>query len=237
MEAKCSFCELFGEKTHCHNCKILNNSIEHAPQEITCSLEEFIEYIENTDDISECYGVGDYKTIELYTGEEVKMIILDLGRDKLASGSIAKVTLGILSIDGLFNMNPTNTNEGGWRESFMRQRMERIFKLLPPILQAHIKPVIKHTCVGQGNNVVVSTVDKLFLFSEVEIYGQVDYSCYGEDAQYDYFKLAGNRQFNRCKWLRSPLSDNSCFCYTENLAGASYGRANTGCGIAFGFCV
>ena len=42
MEAKCNLCEVFGEKIHCHNCKIFNNAREHAPQEITCSLEEFV---------------------------------------------------------------------------------------------------------------------------------------------------------------------------------------------------
>lgn len=238
MEAKCSFCELFGEKTHCHNCKVFNNSREHTPQEITCSLEEFIEYIENTDDVSERYGVGDYKTIELYTGEEVKMIVLDLGRDQLASGGTAKVSLGILSMDGRFNMNPTDTNEGSWRDCLMRRRMERIFRLLPPILQAHIKPVVKHTSAGQRNSEIVATVDKLFLFSEVEIRGRTEYSYPGEDTQYDYFKLAVNRQFDDYKWLRSPSSGYyNYFCRVNSTGIACNSSASNGYGVAFGFCI
>lgn len=241
MESKCSLCEFFGEKTHCHNCKILNNAREHAPQEITCSLEEFVEYIDNNDDVSERYGVGDYKTFMLYTGEEVKMVILDLGRDQLASGGTAKVTLGILEMDGLYNMNPRDINIGGWSDSAMRKRMERIFKLLPPVLQSHIKPVVKHTSKGEGSKEIVATIDKLFLFSECEVCDKNRYSCFGEDTQYDYFKAALNRQFSNDKWLRSPHYNEGyyCnqFCRVDTTGIANYGGANYARGIAFGFCL
>ena len=238
MEAKCNLCEVFGEKIHCHNCKIFNNAREHAPQEITCSLEEFVEYIENNDDISERYGAGDYKTITLYTGEEVKMVILDLGRDQLASGGTAKVSLGILEMEGLYNMNPRDTNAGSWRDSAMRKRMERIFKLLPPILQAHIKPVVKHTSAGQGNAEIIATTDKLFLFSEVEIRGKTDYSYPGEDTQYDYFKAAINRQFSNYKWLRSPYYSHSyAFCCIYDAGSSGGNNAGNSTGVAFGFCI
>lgn len=238
MDSKCNLCELFGEKPHCHNCKVINSSREHAPQEIACSLEEFIEYIENTDNVSEHYGVGDYKTIELYTGEKVKMIILDLDRDQLASGGTAKVSLGILSMDGWFNINLTNTNEGGWRDSLIRKRMERFFKLLPPILQAHIKPVIKHTSAGQQSSEIISTEDKLFLFSEVEIQGKNQCSYPGEGTQYDYFKLAVNRKFDNCKWLRSPSCNFSySFCCVSRYGYASNYNASDANGLSFGFCI
>lgn len=238
MEAKCNLCEVFGEKTHCHNCKIFNNAREHAPQEITCSLEEFVEYIENTDDVSGRYGVGDYKTITLYTGEEVKMVILDLGRDQLASGGAAKVSLGILEMDGLYNMNPRDTNAGGWRDSAMRQRIERIFRLLPPILQAHIKPVVKHTSAGQCDTEIVATIDKLFLFSEVEIRGKADHSYPGEDTQYDYFKTAINRYFSNYKWLRSSIAGGRTgFCVVLNDGDAYTSSASYSYGVAFGFCI
>lgn len=239
MEAKCNLCEIFGEKIHCHNCKIFNNAREHAPQEITCSLEEFVEYIENSDDVSERYGVGDYKTITLYTGEEVKMVILDLGRDQLSSGGTAKVSLGILEMDGLYDMNPRETNAGGWRDSAMRQRMERIFRLLPPILQAHIKPVVKHTSAGQCDTEIVATIDKLFLFSEVEIRGKIDYSYPGEDTQYDYFKVAINRHFNHYIWLRSPNAGGtgSFVALTVGGVGIGISGVSNSYGIAFGFCI
>ena len=101
MEAKCSFCEIFGEKPHCHNCKIFKKTRTHVPQEIDCSVEELVEYINSHDDITERFGVGDYKIIELYTGEKVKMVLLDTDKDKLAEGEgNAKTSFGILAYDG-----------------------------------------------------------------------------------------------------------------------------------------
>lgn len=86
MEAKCGFCNFFGEKQHCHNCKVFNETVIHVPKEITCSLSELVEYINSNENISERLGVGDYKSIELYTGEKVKIILLDIDKDKLADG-------------------------------------------------------------------------------------------------------------------------------------------------------
>ena len=176
MEAKCSFCEIFGEKPHCHNCKVFNKTRTHVPQEIDCSLEELVEYINTHDDVTERFGVGDYKTIELYTGERVKIILLDTDKDKLAnSEGNAKTTFGILAYDGLFRMNKERDNTTSWKDCEMRTvRMERILRLLPEAIRNNIKPVIKHTSAGGGSREIIATTDKLFLFSEVEIRGEVE---------------------------------------------------------------
>lgn len=237
MEAKCNLCELFGNKTHCRTCKVLGLAREHTPQEIDCSLEDFIEYIENTNDVAERYGVGDYKNITLYTGEEVKMIVLDVDKDQLASGGTAKVTLGILEMEGLYTMDQKAFLRGGWRDCLMRKRMERFFKLLPPILQAHIKPVIKLSTIGSCEDDIVSTNDKLFLFSESEIFG-LSYSTRSEEGmQYEYFKFPINRQFNGHKWLRTTTTS-YYFLYTRPSPPYVSSACNTGCfGVAFGFCI
>ena len=181
MEAKCSFCDLFGEKPHCHNCKIFKKTKTHVPQEIDCSLEELVEYINTHEDVTERFGVGDYKTIELYTGEKVKMILLDTDKDDLAEGEgNAKTTFGILTYDGLFRINKENTNRTSWKDCEMRTRMERIFRLLPEIIRNNIKPVVKRTSAGGGSREIIMTTDKCFLFSEVEIRGEVQYSRPGE---------------------------------------------------------
>ena len=99
MEPKCNYCSFFGDKPHCHNCKIINKSRAHTPQEIDCSLEELVEYINQNADISERFGVGDYKTIELYTGEKVKLIILDTDKDTLAEGN-GEACMGLVSYWG-----------------------------------------------------------------------------------------------------------------------------------------
>ena len=239
MEAKCSFCELFGEKPHCHNCKIFKKTKTHAPQEIDCSLEEVVEYINTHDDVTERFGVGDYKTIELYTGETVKIILLDTDKDKLAEGEgNAKTTFGILVCDGLFRMNKENTNRTSWKDCEMRTRMERILRLLPEVIRNNIKPVLKKTSAGGGSRDIITTTDKCFLFSEVEIRGEVQYSRPGEGEQYEYFVSDEGRNFDDYKWLRSPCCINSfTFCYV-GISGFSYSSgANGSFGVAFGFCI
>lgn len=239
MEAKCSFCELFGEKPHCHNCKIFKKTKTHAPQEIDCSLEEVVEYINTHDDVTERFGVGDYKTIELYTGETVKIILLDTDKDKLAEGEgNAKTTFGILVCDGLFRMNKENTNRTSWKDCEMRTRMERILRLLPEVIRNNIKPVLKKTSAGGGSRDIITTTDKCFLFSEVEIRGEVQYSRPGEGEQYEYFVSDEGRNFDDYKWLRSPCCNGSYFfCYVYS-SGYSYNNfAGGSVGVAFGFCI
>lgn len=239
MEAKCSFCELFGEKPHCHNCKIFKKTKTHAPQEIDCSLEEVVEYINTHDDVTERFGVGDYKTIELYTGETVKIILLDTDKDKLAEGEgNAKTTFGILVCDGLFRMNKENTNRTSWKDCEMRTRMERILRLLPEVIRNNIKPVLKKTSAGGGSRDIITTTDKCFLFSEVEIRGEVQYSRPGEGEQYEYFVSDEGRNFDDYKWLRSPYCISSgYFCCVYNSGRSNYSIANNSYGVAFGFCI
>ena len=239
MEAKCSFCELFGEKPHCHNCKIFKKTKTHAPQEIDCSLEEVVEYINTHDDVTERFGVGDYKTIELYTGETVKIILLDTDKDKLAEGEgNAKTTFGILVCDGLFRMNKENTNRTSWKDCEMRTRMERILRLLPEVIRNNIKPVLKKTSAGGGSRDIITTTDKCFLFSEVEIRGEVQYSRPGEGEQYEYFVSDEGRNFDDYKWLRSPYCFNGYgFCCVGVSGFSYYYIANGSFGVAFGFCV
>ncbi len=239
MEAKCSFCELFGEKPHCHNCKIFKKTKTHAPQEIDCSLEEVVEYINTHDDVTERFGVGDYKTIELYTGETVKIILLDTDKDKLAEGEgNAKTTFGILVCDGLFRMNKENTNRTSWKDCEMRTRMERILRLLPEVIRNNIKPVLKKTSAGGGSRDIITTTDKCFLFSEVEIRGEVQYSRPGEGEQYEYFVSDEGRNFDDYKWLRSPCYVSSNYFCCVNISGFSVNySANGSYGVAFGFCI
>lgn len=178
MKPKCNYCDFFGEKYHCHNCKVFNGSREHVPQEITCSLEEFVQTIENEDNLDEIYEVGDYIYVETYTGERLKIVVLDHNKDVVsnASGKTAKISLGVLDNDGCFTMNSESTNTGGWSESLMRRRMERFFRVMPEPLKSRIVPVVKKTSAGSRRDEIVCTDDKLFLFSEVEIFGSNTYT-------------------------------------------------------------
>lgn len=240
MDAKCSFCEFFGEKQHCHNCKIFNKTRTHAPQEIDFSLEELIEYINTHEDITEKFGVGDYKVIELYTGEKVKIILLDTDKDKLAnSAGNAKATFGVMAYDGRYRMNKKSTNTTSWKDCEMRTvRMERIFRILPEVLRNNIKPVLKRTSAGGNSNEIITTTDKCFLFSEIEIRGEATYSRPGEGDQYEYFIPAENKTFNDYIWLRSPYYGNSTsFCLVISDGNSDSYIASYPYGVAFGFCI
>lgn len=240
MEPKCNYCDFFGEKYHCHNCKVFNGAREHVPQEITCSLEEFIQTIETENNVDEIYEVGDYMYIEAYTGEKLKIVVLDHNKDIMSNsnGKSAKISLGILDTDGIFTMNSESTNAGGWSESLMRRRMERFFRIMPEPLKTHIVPVVKKTSAGSRSDEIVCTDDKLFLFSEVEILGSNTYSFGGEGEQYEYFKAEDNRRFKRYTWLRSPYYyDSRTFCYVNYGGLSNYDNAILTHGVAFGFCL
>lgn len=150
-----------------------------------------------------------------------------------------KTTWGILSFDGVYKMNTEITNEGSWEGSEMRNaRIERFLRLLPASIRNNIKPVIKHTSAGSSGE-IISTNDKCFLFSEVEIFGEIKYSNPGEDEQYEYFTRAENRNFDNHKWLRSPFSASygEIFCIVDNSGGSALGSPRYASGVALGFCI
>jgi len=241
MEIKCSLCEFFGEKKHCHNCAIFNKASSHAPQEIQETLEEFVEFIKNNEDITERYGVGDYKEFNLYTGERAKIVILDFGKDKLSyENAFAKVTMILMPIDGYYPMHH-DVYCHGWADCDMRQRMSRVLKLLPPVLQANIKSVDKSTLKEAGvNSPIITSTDKLFLLSEEEIFGVTRHSHFGEGDQYEYFKTPSNRMSLISTWERSPQLDyrsNFCCIYNNNEASQGYVSSQSKNRIAPAFCL
>ena len=142
-------------------------------------------------------------------------VIVDFNHDVLDSEleSTAGITFGIKGVlDGWFEMNADDTNKGGWAKSKMRTvYMQRIENLLPDDVRAALQPVVKTTTKGGGSDEIEMTVDKLFLFSEVEIVGS-DAADSGNDegVQYKYFEKPENRVKRRnvgaacIWWLRSP---------------------------------
>ncbi len=195
------------------------------------------------------FRVGDTKDITLKSGETVTAVIVDFNHDVLDSEleSTAGITFGIKGVlDGWFEMNTDDTNKGGWAKSKMRiVYMQRIENLLPDDVRAVLQPVVKTTTKGGGSDEIEMTVDKLFLFSEVEIVG-TDAADSGDDegVQYKYFEKPENRVKKRDSgaacvwWLRSPSA--SCatnFCAVGTTGVMRYGPASNACGVSFGFCL
>ena len=84
---------------------------------------------------------------------------------------------------------------------------------------------------------------KLFLLSEVEIFGSTTYSVSGEGTQYAYYK-AGNSKVKNVSgsayawWERSPYASNTAgFCFVASNGNADGSGASSSFGVAFGFCV
>ena len=144
-------------------------------------------------------------------------------------------------------MNSSNTNSGGWESCAMRtSNMATYLSQLTSAWQSVVKQVNKLSSAGSQSTTIKTTADKLFLLSEVEIFGSTTYSVSGEGTQYAYCK-ANNTASDRVKtvngsayswWERSPFaSDSTYFCCVTSGGNAAYNSASSSSGVAFGFCV
>ena len=140
-------------------------------------------------------------------------------------------------------MNSSNTNSGGWKNSAMRTtHLPAILALMPTEVQNGIREVSKKASVGGASSTIETVSDKLFLLSEVEIFGSTSYSAAGEGTQYDYYKAGNSKVKNRNGsaanwWERSPRAGASTrFCVVNSDGVATNVGASYAYGVAFGFC-
>lgn len=153
-----------------------------------------------------------------------------------------------------FCMNTSNTNSGGWNNSYMRKTICPAFlAALPKAWQNIIAACTKYSDnTGGGSNTasyVTATSDKIWLLSEMEVQGTRSYANSAEanyQKQYDYYRNGNSKvkyqhtaTTSACSWwLRSVYaSDAGSFCivYTDGSAGAD-GAYRSG-GFAPGFKV
>lgn len=203
---------------------------------------------------SKYFSVGDEKTIELTTGEEITLVILGFNHDDLASGGKAGMTIGMKNLLATtYRMNATATNEGGWDESEMRtSTMATLLSQLPSDLQGVIKQVNKKATAGGASTSITTSADKLWLLAEVEVDGTTSAGYADEGEQYEYWKTVkdGTVAADRIKylsngsgsantwWLRSPyLGGSTFFWYVGPSGGVNSFYASYSYGVSFGFCV
>lgn len=194
-------------------------------------------------EVPDTWVVGNSKTM-LINGTEYQIDIIGKGHDDYADGSgKAPLTFQLHDCYGVKNMNSSNTNVGGWTNCAMRQtHLPAILTLMPTEVQNGIREVNKLTSAGNQSATINTTADKLFLLSEIEIFGSVTYSKSGEGTQYDYYK-AGNSKVKKFSgnayywWERSPYdSDSASFCFVNSNGTASCNNAGDVRGVAFAFC-
>lgn len=204
------------------------------------SLQEFID-ICKSGQAKEKLGLGGNKTIELYTGEKVNVSICGFNHDIKEDGTKATTTLVFdYPIDGEFQMNKEWSNKGGWNDSYMNNvLMPRFFRLMPKELQDAIVTVKKKTSVGKCKQKIKTTLNNLFLMSEIEVAGTTIYSAKGEGKQYELFKKDLSKiACGKWYWLRSPYSsDTSYFCYVSNNGYVGTNGANGSLYVRLAFCL
>lgn len=181
----------------------------------------------------------------LINGTNYRIDIIGKNHDDLSDGT-GKAPLTFQLHDCYatdYPMNDTDTNVGGWRDCQMRtQTMPALKALMPAEVQAGIRAVNKLTSAGNESSSIVTTNDKLFLLSEIEIFGSIKYSAAGEGTQYAYYQAGNSKKKKRSGsasfwWERSPRSSNSdTFCIVGIDGNAYANNASNSTGVAFGFC-
>lgn len=156
--------------------------------------------------------------------------------------------------DAAFRMNTSNTNSGGWNNSYMRKTICPAFlSAMPSAWQSVIAACTKYSDnTGGGSDTasyVTTTSDKIWLLSEFEVRGKRSWANSAEQnyqKQYDYYKNGNskvkykhNATTTACSWwLRSVYATGTnFFCYVYTGGSAGYTGANFSYGFAPGFKV
>lgn len=227
-----------------------------APANKTCSvtvslLEDNFADNDWADIIAACQSgsvpaswvVGNHKNMTI-NGQQYRIDIIGKNHDTYASGGTAPLTFQMHDCyTETKQMNSSNTNSGGWQNSAMRTtHLPAILNMMPAEVKAAIRDVQKKSSAGNQSSSIQTTNDKLFLLSEIEIFGSTTYSFAGEGKQYDYYK-AGNSKVKNLSgsaynwWERSPYSSTStAFCSVNSSGNATADSASYSYGVAFGFC-
>lgn len=153
-----------------------------------------------------------------------------------------------------FCMNTSNTNSGGWNNSYMRKTICPAFlAALPKAWQNIIAACTKYSDnTGGGSNTasyVTATSDKIWLLSEMEVQGTRSYANSAEanyQKQYDYYRNGNSKvkyqhtaTTSACSWwLRSvDASAAYSFCRVGTDGSANRYNAYASRGFAPGFKV
>ena len=205
---------------------------------------DVIDSISKSGNAASLWSVGDKKTINI-DGTDYQFQIIGFNHDDKTAGGKAGITFQMVDcMNATAQMNSSNTNSGGWGSCAMRNSvLSSILSSLPADLQKVIKNVNKPTSAGNQSANINTTSDKLFLLSEVEIFGSTTYSKSGEGSQYAYYK-AGNSKVKKVNgsasywWERSPDgSYSTSFCSVDSNGSANFTSASYSNGVAFGFCI
>ena len=161
-----------------------------------------------------------------------------------------------------FRMNTSDTNSGGWEDSYMRNNIlgtsktsysGRFIGVLPSALRNVLKSVTKYTDNTGGGSTssgaVTATTDYAFLLSEYEVFGRCTYANSNEASrqqQYAYYSAGNSKVKYRhtstsraaAWWLRSVYRGiSNSFAIVDASGRVNNYIVNYSLGVAPGFCV
>lgn len=161
-----------------------------------------------------------------------------------------------------FRMNTSNTNSGGWEDSYMRNNIcgtsktstsGRFMGAIPSALRNALKSVTKYTDntgnASTSSSAVTATTDYIFLLSEYEVFGSCSIANSNEASrqqQYAYYSAGNSKVKYRHTstsstafwWLRSACRYYSnYFAFVDTYGNVSTYYADYSLGVAPGFCV
>ena len=193
--------------------------------------------------VPDSWVVGNSKTMTI-NGTDYQIDIIGKNHDTYTAGGTAPLTFQMHDCYRTkYAMNSSNTNKGGWTNCAMRNtHLPAILALMPTEVQNGIREVNKLTSAGSQSSAINTTADKLFLLSEIEIFGSVESSERGEGSRYTYYSAETSKVKNVSGsasewWERSPnIVSNAGFCNVSKSGGADHYAATGSYGVAFGFC-
>ena len=207
------------------------------------------------------WKVGDTKSITSKSGKTYTTRIADMqsGRYDYADGSGS--SKGVLEFVELYNLNGTtswrmntsDTNTGGWANSYLRNTtLPTLLADLPDDMVGAISEVsVLSGTGGDTSSGTSSSTNKIFIPAEIEIFDAKHYSIGIAESplgQFDYYK-AHNTDADRIKrfvgttnadyyWLRSPQSGSSeHFCIVTNSGHINSYYASNVCGVGLCFAI
>ena len=198
--------------------------------------------------VPDTWLVGDQKAMNI-NGTDYLIDIIGKNHDDYSDGSgKAPLTFQLHDCYGTtYKMNDSSTNSGGWNSSAMRTtHLPAIMKLMPSEVQNGIRTVNKPSGKGGGTSSGIQTsIDTLFLLSEIEIFGETTHSVSGEGSQYEYY-MAGNTRLKKLgesvsNWVErstaSGSSDSFCMVYVfDGIGAAATNLAANSRAVSFAFC-
>ena len=203
--------------------------------------EQIIEACHNNA-VPDTWNVADQKQMTI-NGVDYQIDIIGKNHDTYAAGGKAPLTFQLHDCYADKKaMNSLDDNSGGWKSSAMRTtHLPAILALMPTEVQNGIREVSKKASVGGASSTIETVPDKLFLLSEVEIFGSCIFSAPGEGMRYDYYwsnSVVKNRNGSAYKWwARSPdAGDYAGFCAVDRYGNEDINDAIEANGVAFGFC-